>query len=252
VTKPKQVRQMIDKAFLDFLNEIESTRTQLKCSKSGAFYRGHSQKTHKLVPSLLRSNFSPTVEHNLYVDSFARGRHLFKDTRNSWEFLSIMQHYGIPTRLLDWSESLSTALFFALSGITSEPQIWITNAFTLNRSSKFSNETRIITIGLDKISEYENCFIRLDNRENWMFDKPIFMQIPWADERLVTQKGFFTFHSNNTPIEQSCSKHIKSVAISLEAIPGAIRFLEYAGINEDNVFPDLEGFGRFIKKRYNV
>ena len=243
---------MFDKAFLDFLNEIEKVRNKLRCSNSGAFYRGHSQVTHNLVPSLLRGNFSETIEHNLYVDSFARGRHLIKNTRNSWEFLSIMQHYGIPTRLLDWSESLSTALFFALSELDSESQIWVTNAFELNRSNKISKVPKIITIGIDEIKDYEKCFINLDNREKWRYDKPIFLQIPWVDKRIVNQKGFFTFHSNKKPMEESCKEYVKSVTISKEAKQGARKFLEYSGINENTLFPDLEGFGRFLKNKYRI
>ena len=169
---------MLDQSLLDFFNEIEKAREELRCSKSGAFYRGHTQMSHKLVPSLLRSSFSTTLEHNIYVESYARGRHLMKESMNSWEFLSIMQHFGIPTRLLDWSESLVTALFFALNETSSNPQIWITNGFELNRTNNISNVPRIITIGIDEFLDYEKCFITLSEFKYWKFENPVFLQIP--------------------------------------------------------------------------
>jgi hypothetical protein len=243
---------MIDDAFIEFINEIEKARVELRCSKGGAFYRGHYSVTHRLIPSIFRGNFNPDIEHNLYVDSYARGKHLIKNSKNSWEFLSIMQHFGIPTRLLDWSESLSTALFFALDNLNPEPVIWITNPFILNRANKASKIPRILTIGLDEFPDYESCFVRLDNEIMWKFQKPIFIQVPWTNERILNQKGFFTVHTTAEPMEESCEKFVRCVPIKKEAILGVKRFLEYAGINEDTVFPDLDGFGRFLKKRYKV
>lgn len=241
---------MMQKAFLEFMEEIEIARNQLKCSKTGAFYRGHTKISHSLVPSLLRTRYTYVEEHNFYVDSYARGRDFIKNSTNSWEFLSIMQHFGIPTRLLDWSESLATALFFALSAKNPEPQIWIVNPFLLNASNT-TNSKRIFTIGMDQnIPDYENCFVSIDNKQDWPFKDPIFLQIPWANERMKNQKGFFTVHVDETPMEVSCEENVRKVVINEEAIPGVKRFLEYAGINDDTIFPDLDGFGRFLRKKY--
>jgi len=243
---------MIDQSILDFFKEVEKVRSELRCSNSGVFYRGHSHKSHKLVPSLLRSNFSLTIEQNLYIESYARGRSLMNKSENSWEFLSIMQHYGIPTRLLDWSESLATALFFALSDSYSEPQIWITNAFELNKKNNITDVPKIITVGKDDLEDYEECFISHVNTKSWKFDKPVFLQIPWTNERIINQKGFFTFHPNSTPMEDSCRKYVKCISIKKEAIPSLKRFLEYSGVGDDNIYADLESFGKHLKKRYNV
>lgn len=239
-----------DSGFNSFLDDIEKAREDLKCSKSGAFFRGHTQGHYKLAPSLLRNEIGKDTEHNLYVDCYARGQHLMPIYRNSWEFLSLMQHFGIPTRLLDWSESLATALFFALAEKGKSPHVWVTNAFLLNRSNKASKDPRILTIGLDSAPDYEVCFISFDNDATWPFKKPVFLQIPWSSERMVGQKGFFTVHADATPMEESCKKYLRRVDIPEDAVPGARRFLEYAGVNEDTIYPDLEGFGRFLRKRY--
>lgn len=241
---------MFDKPFFEFFNEIENARAELNCSKTGAFYRGHSENSHKLVPSLLRSDYSFQKEHNLYLDCFARARGLMSESNNSWEFLSIMQHYGIPTRLLDWSESLATAIFFALTEPYTKPQIWITNAFNFNQRNKITEIPKIITVGKDALDDYEKCFIK--NEKKWQFDKPVFMQIPWTNQRIINQKGFFTFHSNETPIEENCKRYVRCVPINEDVIPSLIKFLDYSGVGADSVFADLESFGKYIKKKYNA
>ena len=56
-------------------------------------------------------NLVPSGEREAFIEFSARSGQQFT---NSWEVLAAMQHCGVPTRLLDWSETLSTALFFAL------------------------------------------------------------------------------------------------------------------------------------------
>jgi len=242
----------MNSSFIEFISEIERAREQLGCSRTGAFYRGHSKSAYKLIPSIFRENFSSEKEHNLYVDCYARGNHLIRTPQNSWELLSIMQHFGIPTRLLDWSECLSIALFFAISESHEDPAIWIINPFKLNSANKASGRPRILTIGLDDFPDYESCFVRLKNKDVWQYHNPVFVQIPWSEERMRNQKGFFTVHTTEEPMEASCKNYVRCVPIKKDAIQGVKRFLEYAGINEDVLFPDIEGFGRFLRDRYKI
>lgn len=242
----------MDNAFLAFVQAVEEQRRELRCSNSGAFFRGHSRSSYRLVPSLLRADLPYEVEHNLYHECFARAGALVSRDATSWERLAFLQHYGIPTRLLDWTESFGIALFFAVHGDVHEPQLWIANAFNMNRSIEQVRRSRIMLAGLDAIPDYHETFIRVEDRKPWPFEKPLFLSIPWGTDRLRAQGGFFTFHPDATPLDVAHEKYVRAVTIPPDALNGARQFLAHAGITEYTVFPDFVGFAAFIRKRYGL
>jgi len=215
-------------------------------------FRGHAAAEYELVPSLLRGDASFEVEHNLFHESYARSRHLLGDRHSSWEALPTLQHHGIPTRLLDWTESFAIALFFALTPEPASPHIWIVNAFRLNQAASFSAVPRIPLIGSDPVPDYEAAFVRVEKRLEWPYRKPIFVQIPWNGSRVSAQQGFFTIHSEPLPLDASCPRWVRKLEVPKEALDGARMFLQIAGINEFAVFPDLQGLGGFLRERYRL
>jgi hypothetical protein len=239
-------------AFNVVLGELRAKQEEIKCSRSGAFFRGHAAAEYELVPSLLRGDASFEVEHNLFHESYARSRHLLGDRHSSWEALSTLQHHGIPTRLLDWTESFAIALFFALTSEPASPHIWIVNAFRLNQAASFSAVPRIPLIGSDPVPDYEAAFVRAEKRLEWPYRKPIFVQIPWNGSRVSAQQGFFTIHSEPLPLDASCPRWVRKLEVPKEALDGARMFLQIAGINEFAVFPDLQGLGGFLRERYRL
>lgn len=89
---------------LDFTNSLEGDY----------WFRGHSKLNYKLLPSVLR----PTPDEKYYDESkllseFIR-RHPEANEKhtNILEVLTYAQHYGLPTRMLDWTENLLIALYF--------------------------------------------------------------------------------------------------------------------------------------------
>jgi FRG domain len=62
--------------------------------------------------------------------------------RNDWDVLFAMQHYGTPARLLDWTEVLGVAVYFATLGVDEAnpdggppPCVWVLNPYALNAAS---------------------------------------------------------------------------------------------------------------------
>lgn len=80
------------------------------------FYRGHGNKAYEMQPSAYRVIDGKSYrdsEYHLFQDMLHRNPSAFSEDKTIFEKLIRMQHYGLPTRLLDVTESSSVALFFA-------------------------------------------------------------------------------------------------------------------------------------------
>jgi hypothetical protein len=108
-----------------------------------------------------------------------------------------MQHYGVPTKLMDWTTNVTAAIYFALAfrvesaDELDNPMVWLLNPFRLNDLSP--DVGRKIFDNMDDPPEFKPERMK----ENpWPYDLPIAIAVDWHDDRIEHQQGVFTYHGN--------------------------------------------------------
>lgn len=105
----------------------------------GIWYRGHSRSTYTLTPSVFRVNDGKVFDEVSMFHHFQlRMSDYRKQNLTTFDWLTLMQHYGLPTRLLDWTESILVALYFACNDYQDEGKddgtIYVLHARQLNKN----------------------------------------------------------------------------------------------------------------------
>lgn len=154
------------------------------------------------------------------------------------DWLCLMQHYGLPTRLLDWTASPLVAAFFAVAyeEHPGDGVIWQLDPAALNRLD-FSKDLLFLLHGTDVRGLLLSAF-------NFTFpssDKAAAVLGSEIDLRMTVQQGSFTIHGNKAPLEshtESASFLVKFV-IPEKAKTQFARELRLSAIRRSALFPDL-------------
>jgi hypothetical protein len=121
----------------EYLNAVEAIFKEWGLDtvqeKSRVWYRGQSA-LFELYPAVFRSDngFQPNERMIHYFFSANYRNYRNQPRLLSTELLALMQHYGTPTRLLDWTESHLIALYFAIESEPTNPVVWVLDTAGLN------------------------------------------------------------------------------------------------------------------------
>lgn len=219
-----------------------------------------------------------TGEREAFIEySFRSGN----SYQSSWETLAEMQHHGVPTRLLDWTENLAVALYFALKNyfdslgdywttnrnmrksrssetpnafpfylpkVSEIPSIWVLNPYQVSKQA--TGRLRIWDLTLEKRYEYFENFIM---HRSWHFDKPVPMYSPWRNPRLAAQQGMFTVfgYARESLDQQFLKGTAQEVKISpLAAVYGVKHLKQLFGIDHFLLFRDLDTLAKKVKEEF--
>jgi hypothetical protein len=218
------------------------------------WYRGHTDQIWRLSPSALR--YATEDKRNAALGLIAEFRRIgeIKLTRPPFfnevlKWVQLAQHYGVPTRLLDWTESPTVALYFACETLGSDGMIFMMNPVDLNRASNPA-KPRILDAHEDAglIARY----LSLPGVSGSKKMKTVAINPVWNSERIMVQKGMFTLHGTDFDLDDSHAPSLVALPILRENKPRLREDLERIGVDEMTIFPELEHACRFLRRRVQL
>ena len=261
-------------------------RPDINRNRSGFAYRGMSDANWGMPTSLMRLGGPYSQMERHLLRNFRKYAHRDVVERDSfWHWLTMGQHHGLPTRLLDWTYSPLVALHFATDNIEKmnlDGVVWMVDiddahtklpkdlgatlsiegasVFTVEMLAEFSrpnkevefwgNKTKLENLASLSIADLSD-FDRLAKPEFCMFFEPSSI-----DDRVVNQFGLFSVISNaRMGMDEWIS--LSGVASKRVIIPSALKWeardrLDQANISERVIFPGLDGLSRWLKRHYST
>ncbi len=241
----------------DYLEQVQ--RLSLRDPAFIWWYRGVGNSAHSLVPSLYRS-LKPEVEllaiqQELITEFQAKSLlmdHGSSGNEQAWQSLIHMQHYGIPTYMLDWSTSPLIALYFALSsciatGTTSPCRVFCLKPESWNREKQPSFRSEILR-PLSRLDDYALAPSRVNG------DSPIAFLPPHSNPRVQRQQGVFVVFGKykNTMESIDAADNIVAIDIPEDAVPNLFSTLLLLGVSATSVYPDLHGLSLEMRYKYGI
>ncbi|MCX8559675.1 FRG domain-containing protein [Mycolicibacterium mucogenicum] len=247
----------MDEITFSSLDQLVALVLEDKADDKMLWFRGHSSAAYKLIPKLLRDGTRTDKEiyrrESRLLARFRERSLPFWPSgypQGPWEHLFSMQHYGIPTRLLDWSESLLVATYFSCSSPTSgsadsRPTVWTLDPIGWNQQIPQLQETgiNVLTVA-DEIAERWEP-VQSENHLGWRAKHPVAIYGVHNSTRIVAQRGTFT-------IAGEYQSAMEDIAVSEDRWKGLLKKyvfagdaaelrsqLRFIGITESMVFPDL-------------
>ncbi len=169
-----------------------------KTTDTGAiWYRGQSDASWRLLPSLLRQ--ANAISESSLLTRFKQSAAMLASHKpeSSFDWIFLMQHYGVPTRLLDWTENPLVATYFAVENRKEEDAaVWLLHPNRLNTNAHISDKDEadyIPSFDDVEVQGYSTERVRLDKRMNLL---PIAAIATRNNPRIQAQLGTFTIHHN--------------------------------------------------------
>jgi hypothetical protein len=237
------------------------------------WFRGVENRDLKLLPGAYwRSNCderSLVLTFKSMVPSY-----IDREPTDEWEWYYLMQHYGLPTRLLDWSESPLVALYFALAKAPAGggPCVWVLDPVALNRTAQgFTDNTIIAPVSADSATQSrywlpDRCRRGMsphefspesDYRDN---RKPLAVFPKRYNPRIVAQRGVFTIHGiDEVPIDELMmttagteEPRIARFCFDMALRESLRRDLYALGISKAAMFPEPQSVAEDLREMYQT
>jgi hypothetical protein len=225
---------------------------------------------YDLIPGLMRLNHPfdrvSRIEKHLFNNFKKYAHQRVSDKKSDWYWMSLAQHHGLPTRLLDWTYSPFVALHFAtddLYKMNEDGVIWCVNFRVIQRflhpelRDALQNED-LSVFSIEMLEEKFQPYSKFDSDEG-SGDFVLFFEPPSLDERIINQVALFSFTSRpNTKLNEwlqskvKIDPHVYKKITFSKDLKWEIRDkLDQANVNERVLFPGLDGLSSWLKRWYS-
>lgn len=237
------------------------------------FFRGHSDESWNAEPSIYRDGLIEK-EHIIFRETISSIPEEFISSGNTFQKLVKMQHYGLPTRLLDITENPLIALYFACLGNPDKDGEILVYKVPRNEIKYFDSDTVSI---LSNIAKMKNDFSIQDMDKDWLLheirqekrgflpninlddlSKVLFVKPLLDNQRIIRQDGSFILFGidgkksimTNIPEHYKVKKERKDFIIDAKSKDKILKQLEVFGIHHAKLFPEIDNVTRYIKGKY--
>jgi hypothetical protein len=232
----------------DYFSAIDHTTK----GNSPFWFRGHADFTWKLAPFALRYPKEADRKNALgLIAEFKRVAEIKiekppqRDEELKW--VQIAQHYGLPTRLLDWTESPTMALYFCCcEKASNDGVVYILNPIDLNRAT-FPKRPRVLNSHADEKTILR--YLKAGPKKNKRGTNPVAVNPVWNSNRLMLQRGTFTLHGGRFELDKGQAASLVAIPILKEFKGILIDQLQRIGVDEMNIFPELEHSCSHLKRK---
>lgn len=268
----------------DYIKIIEDHNTIYPSSKF--LYRGESRTDFKLLPSLYRT--IPSENSRIYNNSELSILRDFISEASSYihylksndlfEYMEYAQHYGVPTRFLDWTSNPLIALFFACqSNPEYDGKVYLLNmnTYTLTTFEDALKFESLKDLVVDMLQEHGKGFTYPKIFKPYYIDDRMKAQasyfMAWGNDPsdlenmlkpIWENKGFpevdtvnySTVILSNDTRNDGCSKvnPLQFVIIPCNKKAELLRQLNTLSINDSYIFPGLDGIGRSVRYCHDI
>jgi hypothetical protein len=226
---------------------IEGLRQDLQAYAGPVWFRGQAVSGWRLEPKLLRGAGGLSETH--FINRFKQNASflLERSPLNEFDWLFLMQHYGMQTRLLDWSESPLVGLYFAVAEEAhrqDDGALWALMPTRLNAKSNYRPvyEHEVPSFDDEYMNNYQPGTIAREQRSSLY---PVAAIAKRNSSRMQAQQGVFTIsHRENVIIEDVGPDGAARDHVWRYVIPSAAKIqlkqdLKVLGFTRFHLFPEL-------------
>lgn len=226
------------------------------------WYRGQSNYSWGLLPSVQRETKEPHREQYITTNFMIQTMRLSHNAPQQYDrarWLTMMQHYGLPTRLLDWSESPLVALYFALKQSSqTDAAVWVLNPMKLNQKMDYGEY--VPPINYRSVEKYlEGAFSEPQEAQDQVGNNNINGIIACHgvgnDLRMYVQQSNFTVHSSDLRLDKLLEEddncdYLYKIRISSQIKKVLFKQLDIMGFHDSTIYPDMEHIAEEQKKMH--